>query len=170
MLVAAMNPCPCGFLTDPSHECTCTPFAIQRYMAKVSGPILDRIDIHVEVPAVRYRDLVDETHAEESSQAVGERVNATRQLQENRYSSLDGIYCNAQLTPRTMKDHCRLDDEGEAILRRVIDSFGFSARAYHRILKVSRTIADLDGSPEIRARHISEAVQYRTLDRNILMK
>jgi len=170
MLVTAMNPCPCGYLTDPSHECTCSPYSVQQYMAKISGPILDRIDIHVEVPAVRYRDLVDESQCEETSQVVRERVNRARDVQKRRYKSLDRIFCNTMLTPRSMKTFCTLDDQGEAILRRAIDSFGFSARAYHRILKVSRTIADLEESPDIRARHISEAIQYRTLDRNLWMK
>ena len=170
MLVAAMNPCPCGFLTDPSHECTCTPYTVQRYMAKLSGPILDRIDIHVEVPAVRYRDLADDSCGGERSEDIRRRVNSAREIQMNRYKDWKGIYCNAQMRPRFIKQYCSLDDKGENILKRAIDSFGFSARAYHRILKVSRTIADLDGEKNICARHISEAVQYRTLDRNIWMK
>ncbi len=170
MLVAAMNPCPCGFLTDPSHECTCAPYAVQRYMAKLSGPILDRIDIHVEVPAVRYRDLADDSCGGERSEGIRRRVNSAGEIQKNRYKDLKGIYCNAQMRPRSIKQYCSLDDKGENILKRAIDSFGFSARAYHRILKVSRTIADLDNEKNIYARHISEAIQYRTLDRNIWMK
>jgi len=139
-------------------------------MAKISGPILDRIDIHIEVPAVRYRDLADDSYPVEISQDIRRRVNRARDIQKSRYKNLKGIYCNAQLKPRSIKQYCSLDGESENILRRAMDSFGFSARAYHRILKVSRTIADLDGEKSICARHISEAVQYRTLDRNIWLK
>jgi len=170
MLVAAMNPCPCGYLTDPKHECTCSPSAIQRYMAKISGPILDRIDIHVEVPSVGYRDLADNSDDTEKSRNVRKRINRAREIQKHRYKKYRTVHANAHISPRTIKRYCRLDEGGETILRRSIDTFGFSARAYHRILKVARTIADIDGEEDILARHISEAVQYRTLDRNLWMR
>ena len=170
MLVSAMNPCPCGFLTDPSHECSCSSYTIQRYMAKISGPILDRIDIHIEVPAIRYRDLVDDKDGGDKSKDIRERINKAREIQKQRYKNHKGIHSNSHLRPRVIKQYCSIDNDGERILRRAIDSFGFSARAYHRILKVSRTIADLEGEENILARHLSEAVQYRTLDRNLWIK
>ena len=170
MLVVSMNPCPCGYLTDPFHECTCNPTTVQRYLSKVSGPILDRIDIHIEVPPVRYHDLVDNTDASNESHIMRERVNRARERQKQRYHNDHGIHANAHIGPRAIKKHCQLDNEGERILKRSIDAFGFSARAYHRILKVARTIADLEGEETIGARHVSEAVQYRTLDRSIWMK
>ena len=169
MLVVAMNPCPCGHLTDPSHACTCTPYQVQRYLGKISGPILDRIDIHVDVPAVRYRDLAGDSGSIESSDDVRSRVNSARGIQKTRYCHMRKIHANAHLEPKGIKRFCAIDDDGEKILRRAIDTFGFSARAYHRILKVARTIADLDSGGEIQTRHISEAVQYRTLDRNKMM-
>ena len=167
MLVAAMNPCPCGYYTDPHRECTCSPAQIQRYLSRVSGPILDRIDIHVDVPAVQYRELSSPAGNQESTASIRKRVNIARARQKERYSGMDGMYANAQLSPRDISRYCALDNDGESILKRAIDSFGFSARAYHRILKVARTIADLEGMTCIAARHISEAVQYRTLDRNL---
>ncbi len=170
MLVVAMNPCPCGHLTDPGHACTCSPYQIQRYLARISGPILDRIDIHVDVPAVRYRDLVEDSGHSETSKDIRIRVNNAREIQKNRYSHMKGVHANAHLEPRGIRKFCRIDADGETIIRRAIDAFGFSARAYHRILKVARTIADLDGADEIQTRHLSEAVQYRTLDRNQWMK
>lgn len=170
MLVVAMNPCPCGFLTDPSHECSCSPYSIQRYMAKFSGPILDRIDIHIEVPAVRYRDLVDDRCCGDKSNDIRKRVNKAREIQKHRYRDSRGIYSNSHLKPRVIKLYCSIDNESERIMQRAIDSFGFSARAYHRILKVARTIADLDGEENILAKHLSEAIQYRTLDRNLWIK
>ena len=170
MLVAAMNPCPCGFLTDPRHECTCSPYTIQRYMAKISGPILDRIDIHVEVPSVHYRDLVDDKNSGDTSENIRKRVNKAREIQKDRFKNSRGIYSNARLLPRVIKHYCGIDSEGERIMRRAVDSFGFSARAYHRILKVARTIADIEGEQNILAKHLSEAIQYRTLDRNLWMK
>ena len=170
MLVVAMNPCPCGYLTDPRHECTCSPSKIQRYMTKVSGPILDRIDIHVDVPSVRYRDLAEDSDNLEDSATIRSRINLAREIQKDRYKRFKIVHANAHLEPRAIKKYCRIDDDGETILRRSIDTFGFSARAYHRILKVARTIADLDGQEHIVARHVSEAVQYRTLDRNMWMK
>ncbi len=170
MLVSAMNPCPCGFLTDPSHECSCSSYTIQRYMAKISGPILDRIDIHIEVPAIRYCDLVDDKDGGDKSKDIRERINKAREIQKQRYKNHKGIHSNSHLRPRVIKQYCGIDNDGERILQRAIDSFGFSARAYHRILKVSRTIADLEGENNILAKHLSEAVQYRTLDRNLWIK
>ena len=168
--IMATQECPCGYLTDPNHECTCSPSKILRYMAKVSGPILDRIDIHVDVPAVRYRDLTEDSDRMENSETVRKRIDAARTIQKDRYRRFKTTHANAHLEPRTIKRYCSIDDDGEKILRRSIDTFGFSARAYHRILKVARTIADLDGEENILARHVSEAVQYRTLDRNMRMK
>jgi len=166
MLVAAMNPCPCGYLTDPVRECTCTPAAIRRYLARVSGPILDRIDIHVEVPPVKFRELAGDTDDGEKSDEIRERVNGARMIQKERYRALRGVHANAHIGPRAIKRYCSIDADGERILQKAMEKFGFSARAFHRILKVARTIADLEGADGISSRHISEAIQYRTLDRN----
>ena len=163
MLVAAMNPCPCGYLSDPVHACTCTPVSIHRYRSRISGPLLDRIDIHVEVPAVKYRELSDRADAESSSVIAG-RVARSRELQLARYRGTR-IHCNAQMTPRFIKKYCELDASGNRMLELVTDRLGFSARTYNRILKVARTIADLAGSEQICEQHIAEAIQYRTLDR-----
>ncbi len=161
MLVAAMNPCPCGFSGDPKHECHCDLLAIQRYQSRVSGPLLDRIDIQIEVPAIRYRELSDDAQSEASSD-VRERVERARQIQRGRYAAA-GIHCNAQLTPALMVEWCAVDGEGRGLLEMVVDKLGMSARGYNRILKVSRT--DLDESPRILPTHLSEAIQYRSLDR-----
>jgi magnesium chelatase family protein len=163
MLVAAMNPCPCGYLADPVHPCICTPVAVQRYRSRISGPLLDRIDIHIEVPAVKYRDLADRGEAE-SSREVALRVERSRERQVERYRGTR-IHCNSQMTPRFIKRHCELDAAGHRMLELVTDRLGFSARTYNRILKVARTIADLGGSELIREEHIAEAIQYRSLDR-----
>ncbi|HEY3309441.1 MAG TPA: YifB family Mg chelatase-like AAA ATPase [Desulfuromonadaceae bacterium] len=163
MLVAAMNPCPCGYLADPIHPCTCVPVAIHRYRSRISGPLLDRIDIHIEVPAVKYRDLSDRGEAE-SSQAIALRVARSRDIQQERYRGTR-IHCNAQMTPRYIKKHCELDNAGSRMLEVVTDRLGFSARTYNRILKVARTIADLEGGEQIQENHIAEAIQYRSLDR-----
>jgi magnesium chelatase family protein len=165
MLVAAMNPCPCGYLTDPYHECTCTPSMIQRYHAKVSGPLLDRIDIHIEVPPLRFDELRKESEGEPSSK-IRERVEKAREIQLKRYANLKGIHSNSQIGPKEIKKYCRIDRESEQLLRTAIEKFGFSSRAYHRILKVARTIADLEESVEIQAHHVAEAIQYRALDRS----
>lgn len=170
MLVAAMNPCPCGYLTDPQHECSCSSTAVQRYMSRVSGPILDRIDIHVEVPAVRYKDIADVSDDGERSADIRQRVNRAREIQKARYARYRNIHSNSQIGPRAIAQYCRLDSDAETILRRSMETFGFSARAYHRILKVARTIADLESEQHIAARHVSEAIQYRTLDRNLWIK
>jgi len=163
MLVAAMNPCPCGFYTDPQHECTCTQLAIQRYRSRISGPLLDRIDIHIEVPAVKYRELTDRS-AGEASEAIRGRVNAARTAQLARFQGLS-IFCNAQMGARELKQYCEVEPSGEKLLEVAINRLGLSARAYTRILKVARTIADLDSSESIEAPHVSEAIQYRSLDR-----
>ena len=163
MLVAAMNPCPCGYLADPIHACSCTPVSIHRYRSRISGPLLDRIDIHIEVPAVKYRDLADRGEAE-SSADIALRVERSRELQLERYKGTK-IHCNAQMTPRFIKKYCELDATGNRMLELVTDRLGFSARTYNRILKVARTIADLDASNQIKEQHIAEAIQYRSLDR-----
>ncbi|MBI3609265.1 MAG: YifB family Mg chelatase-like AAA ATPase [Nitrospirae bacterium] len=163
MLLAAMNPCPCGFFTDPAHACVCTPLQIQRYRARVSGPLLDRIDIHVEVPAVPFRDLATDRVREDST-TIRNRVNRARILQQERYKS-DGIYCNAQLRPRQLKKYCALDENSRKLIELAMAKLGLSARAYNRILKVARTIADLEAKERIESSHVSEAIQYRTLDR-----
>jgi len=165
MLVAAMNPCPCGYFTDPRRECRCTPNKIQRYISKISGPLLDRIDIHVEVPALSYNELISSRSGEPSSD-ISKRVQAVRQMQHKRYA-LEAIYCNADMNTRQVKKYCKLDKEGHRILKAAVTDLGMSARAFDRILKVARTIADLDQSQQIKAHHVSEAAQYRTLDRNL---
>lgn len=165
MLVAAMNPCPCGYLGDPTHACSCTPIAIKRYRSRISGPLLDRIDLHVEVPAVAYRDLSDNRESE-SSAAIATRVSRAREHQQERFKG-SKVHCNAQMNARLIKKHCELDAEGHRILELAGEKLGFSARSYSRILKVARTIADLDGSPSIRMPHLAEAIQYRNLDRKL---
>lgn len=165
MLAAAMNPCPCGFWNDPTRECRCTPLQIQRYVGRISGPLLDRIDIHIDVPAVRFRDLAgDPPHDTEDSAAIRERVIRARAHQTERFRS-EGIFSNAAMTPRLIRRYCRMDADSEAMLERAMNRLGLSARAYDRILKVSRTIADLEGAREIQSAHVSEAVHYRSLDR-----
>lgn len=166
MLAAAMNPCPCGFWNDPTRECRCTPLQIQRYVGRISGPLLDRIDIHIDVPAVRFKELTgsDSAHDPESSTEIRERVIAARERQRERLQS-DKIFSNAAMTPRMIRKHCRIDAESEKMLETAMTRLGLSARAYDRILKVSRTIADLEGEADIRSTHVAEAVGYRSLDR-----
>ena len=164
MLVAALNPCPCGYLTDPKHDCTCSSQQIQRYMAKISGPLLDRIDIHIEVPPLSYQELTDRRPAELSVH-IRARVNRARSLQQERFSR-SKIFCNAQMDTRQMRAHCKIQPDSHALLEKAINKLGLSARAYTRILKVARTIADLDSQAAISAQHIAEAIQYRSLDRN----
>ncbi|HXR36780.1 MAG TPA: YifB family Mg chelatase-like AAA ATPase [Candidatus Binataceae bacterium] len=163
MLVAAMNPCPCGFFGDKTHECTCAPLAVPRYRARISGPLLDRIDIHIEVPAVEYKELTAQRAAEPSS-AIRERVDRARKLQLERFAGKQ-IFCNAQMGAHEFNAYCQVDSGGERLLELAINRLGLSARAYTRILKVARTIADLDGGGPIAVHHISEAIQYRDLDR-----
>ncbi len=166
MLVAAMNPCPCGFYSDPQQECTCTLPQIQRYKAKISGPLLDRIDIHVEVPPVRFHDLTTECAGEPSNQ-IKKRVEKARIIQQARFKGKK-IYCNAQMSSRHIKKYCQIDESSQSLLKRAMEKLGLSARAYTRIIKVSRTIADLEGEEHIQPHHISEAIQYRSLDRTLL--
>jgi len=164
MLVAAMNPCQCGFQGDAAHECTCSALQIQRYRAKISGPLLDRIDIQVEVPAVRYKELADHSTGE-SSATIRARVDAARDVQLARFRGRK-IFCNAQMGPRDLKKFCVTEPAAEQLLERAMAKLGLSARAYTRILKVARTIADLDGAPATLAdSHVAEAIQYRSLDR-----
>jgi magnesium chelatase family protein len=165
MLVAAMNPCPCGFLTDPQKECVCTPLQIQRYRSKVSGPLLDRVDIQIEVPTLRYQELATKD-AGESSEIIRQRVNAARMLQLQRFDKTK-LHSNAQMGTREIKRHCAVKDDAERLLETAINKLGLSARAYSRVLKVGRTIADLVGSDDILASHIAEAIQYRSLDRRM---
>jgi magnesium chelatase family protein len=165
MLVAAMNPCPCGFLTDPQKECVCTPLQIQRYRSKVSGPLLDRIDIQVEVPTLRYQELATKD-AGESSRVIRQRVNEARMLQLRRFEKTR-LHSNAQMGTREIKRYCSVNDAAEKLLETAINKLGLSARAYSRVLKVGRTIADLAGAEAIEASHIAEAIQYRSLDRRM---
>ncbi|MDY6824886.1 MAG: YifB family Mg chelatase-like AAA ATPase [Thermodesulfobacteriota bacterium] len=164
MLLAAMNPCPCGHLGDPKHECRCTENQIKKYRSRISGPLMDRIDIHVEVPAVSYRELSGDVVAE-SSRQIKQRVVSAREIQRKRFTRTR-IHGNARMNSRQIKKYCPYDRDAANLLETAIDRLGLSARAYNRILKVARTIADLDGSPEILSQHISEAIQCRSLDRN----
>ncbi len=165
MLAAAMNPCPCGFFGDPMRECHCTPAMIQRYVSKISGPLLDRIDIHIEVPAVKFRELRGE-HSAEPSSNVRERVMRAREAQLVRFKDERKVFANAQMPAKLIRKHCQISAEGEKMLENAVARLGLSARAHDRILKVARTIADLDGAAGIEPKHVSEAVQYRSLDRN----
>ena len=166
MLVCAMNPCPCGHLGDILKECMCTPPMIQRYRSKISGPLIDRIDIHVDVPRVRFGELRDERKGETSCE-VRDRVNAARRTQAGRFKGT-GIYSNSRMSSKQLKKYCHVGDESIRLLESVVEKLGFSARAYTRILKVARTIADLEGLEAILPSHIAEAVQYRTLDRAVI--
>jgi magnesium chelatase family protein len=163
MLVAAMNPCPCGYSGDPTRKCRCSPVEIQRYIGRISGPLVDRIDIHVEVPAVPYAKLRDEREAEPSAR-MRERVVAAREVQRRRFG--DSRTTNARMSPKQLRAHCKLDDAGEALLKQAVTSLGLSARAHDKILRVARTIADLAGARDIAEEHVLEAVQYRKLDRS----
>jgi magnesium chelatase family protein len=164
MLAAAMNPCPCGYCGDPIHACGCGPLSIERYRSRISGPLLDRIDIHLEVPAVAYGDLVGE-QSDETSASIRTRVAAARAVQRARFRGQRGIHANAHMSARDLRRHCRLSDPVESLLRMAVGRLGLSARAYHRVLKIARTIADLAGAEELATVHVSEAIQYRSLDR-----
>ncbi|MCK4673951.1 YifB family Mg chelatase-like AAA ATPase, partial [candidate division WOR-3 bacterium] len=166
MLAAAMNPCPCGYFTDPNHECRCTPTAIQRYHTKISGPLLDRIDLHIEVPSLKYDELKS-TQPGESSEEIRARINNARKLQLERFKSKRKIYCNAHLGSKHIRKYCSIDDQSQSLLKTAIEKFGLSARAYDKVLKVARTIADLENSENIKVQHVAEAIQYRSLDKNV---
>jgi magnesium chelatase family protein len=164
IMVAAFNPCPCGYLGDLKHNCTCTPAQVQRYENRLSGPLLDRIDLHLEVPAVRFKEMT-QADGGEPSIAIKKRVDRARQVQVQRYRRHKRIHCNGQMGPREIKKFCHLDAESHKLIEEVVERLGLSARSYHRILKISRTIADLAESADIVSAHVAEAVQYRRLDR-----
>lgn len=165
MLVAAMNPCPCGYSTDHKRECRCTQAQIRLYKTKISGPLLDRIDIHIEVPSVRYKDLTTKTKGEKSEN-IKERIMRTKRIQKQRFASETS--CNALMTNKQIKEFCQLDGDSRRLIEMAMDKLGLSARAYTKILKVARTIADLEGEEDIRSYHVSEAIQYRSLDRKMI--
>ncbi len=166
MLVAAMNPCPCGYFGDMKRECRCSPVQVQRYRQRVSGPLLDRIDLHVEVPAVEYRDVASE-RAEEPSTAIRERIAAARSRQQQRYQGDGKTNCNARMNTKQIKAHCKLDENCQELIKVAMTELNLSARAYDRILKVSRTIADLANEEQVNTEHVSEAIQYRSFDRTL---
>jgi len=163
MLIASMNPCPCGYYGSPDKECTCTPQQISKYMSKISGPLLDRIDIHIEVTPVKYEKLESNTSSE-SSHDIKARVNNARKIQSERYKNYN-IFSNSELTPKLINKYCKLDTMSKTLMENAFSKLNLSARAYTRILKVARTIADLDSSENILQNHIAEAIQYRSLDR-----
>jgi len=164
MLVASMNPCPCGYYNHPDKDCTCAPGIVERYLNKISGPLLDRIDIHVEVVPVPFRELSDDRKSEKS-EAIRMRVIEARKIQEERYEESKGIYCNVQMTSKQLRQICKIDETGQTLLKTAMEKLSLSARAYDRILKVARTIADLEKSVDIQTEHLAEAIQYRSLDR-----
>jgi len=164
MLIASMNPCPCGFFNHPEKECSCPPGAVQKYLNKISGPLLDRIDLHVEVTPVPFNELSSAKNSDNST-VIRERVIKAREMQEERYKNNPGVYCNAQISSKMLKEICVIDNVGQNLLKAAMEKLNLSARAYDRILKVSRTIADLSGSENIKPEHLAEAIQYRSLDR-----
>ena len=166
MMVASMNPCPCGFFNHPDKTCTCGNGHVRKYLSRVSGPLLDRIDLHIEVVPVSFEKLADLPLAE-SSRSIRERIIRAREIQSARFIDVPGVYCNAQMSSRLMRKFVRIDEPGRMILKQAMERLGLSARAYDRILKVSLTIADLDGCPVIKSQHLAEAVNYRTLDRDM---
>jgi len=166
VLVGAMNPCPCGFLGDPKRECTCSYREIQRYRAKISGPLMDRIDIHIDVPSVPFRDLTGVSQGESSS-SIYQRVLGAKKTQEERFHKTK-IHSNAMMNSRQIKKFCAIDENSTALLETAMEKFGLSARALSRILKISRTIADLAGAQDIEQAHVAEAIQYRSLDRKLM--
>jgi magnesium chelatase family protein len=165
MLIASMNPCPCGFYNHPEKECTCPPGAVGKYLNKISGPLLDRIDLHVEVTPVAFSELSNNNAKGEPSSAIRERVIKAREIQTERYKGEHGVYANAQISSKMLREICVIDTIGENLLKKAMERLNLSARAYDRILKVSRTIADLANSENIRPEHLAEAIQYRSLDR-----
>ncbi|KQC10290.1 MAG: hypothetical protein APR62_12280 [Smithella sp. SDB] len=166
MLIAAMNPCPCGYFGDRVRTCHCSPQQIRQYQSKISGPLMDRIDLHIEVPSVKYRALSDKETGE-SSMPIKERVNKARELQKKRFGS-DDIVCNARMTEKQIQEFCQIGEEAHKLIEMAIEKLGLSARAVNRILKVSRTIADLENSSNIESVHVAEAIQYRSLDRSLI--
>jgi magnesium chelatase family protein len=164
MLIASMNPCPCGFYNHPEKACQCPPGMVQKYLNKISGPLLDRIDIHVEVTPVSFKELSLE-RLSEKSHSVRERVVKARQVQDKRYEANDRVHCNAQMSSKQLREICKIDEAGTELLKTAMERLGLSARAYDRILKVARTIADLEASEKIENNHLAEAIQYRSLDR-----
>jgi len=165
MLVASMNPCPCGYYNHPEKDCVCAPGMVQKYLNKISGPLLDRIDLHIEVTPVSFSELT-ENRVEEKSSSIRERVNVARKVQDKRYNSNEGIHSNAHMGKKELSAYCQIDEAGKEILKKAMDRLGLSARAYDRILKVSRTIADLEEASDIKTHHLAEAIQYRSLDRD----
>lgn len=165
MLVASMNPCPCGYYNHPEKECTCAPGAVKKYLSRISGPLLDRIDLHVEVVPVPFKDMALQQKGETSAQ-IRERVIKAREIQQRRFADSKNVHCNAQMTSSKIRTYCVLDEAGMSLLKKAMEKLGLSARAYDRILKVSRTIADLDDSENIQAKHLAEAITYRSLDRD----
>jgi magnesium chelatase family protein len=168
MLAGAMNPCPCGYYGDLSHDCSCSPGQIQKYMSRISGPLFDRIDIHIEVPAVKFKELSSEPTGERS-EVIRQRVNQARKVQLERFKNEKRIFCNAHMESKEIRKYCVIGEQSQELLRMAITKLGLSARAYDRIHKVSRTIADLEGVENILPQHVSEAIQYRSLDRNLWM-
>ena len=168
LLVAALNPCPCGYYGDPKRECRCSPPQIERYRQRISGPLLDRIDLHVEVPLLDYKELTSKEKGEKS-EVIRERVITARDRQSMRFKKDIGVTCNATIPSRLMRSYCSLDNETSSYFEQVMDELNFSARAHDRILKVARTLADLENQENIEMQHLLEAVQYRTLDRKLLM-
>ena len=164
MLVASMNPCPCGFYNHPEKDCICGAGVVQRYLSKISGPLLDRIDLHVEVTPVNFSELSSDRPAEKSK-SIRERVSAGREIQIARFEDREDVFCNAQMSPNMVRNICKINEAGQALLKQAMEKLGLSARAYDRILKVSRTIADLAQSEEIELEHLAEAIHYRSLDR-----
>ena len=165
MFIAAMNPCPCGNYNHPTIACTCKPFEVQNYLSKISGPLMDRIDLHVEVVPVSHEELASDKPSERSAE-IRKRVVAAREIQKQRFAGHPGLFANAQMSSRMVREYCRIDEAGQQLLKQAMDRLGLSARAYDRILKVARTIADLDGSADIGLGHLSEAINYRSLDRD----
>jgi magnesium chelatase family protein len=164
MLVAAMNPCPCGYFNHPDKECTCGPGIVQRYMSRISGPLMDRIDLHVQVSPVSFDELTDQPKAE-GSEAIRDRVQHARQIQSERFVHSPDVFCNAQMSKREIEKYCAVDEITRGILKQAMERMGLSARAFDRILKVSRTIADMENASNISKNHVVEAIQYRGLDK-----